>query len=62
MGYVTRKASTAKSKYSVTHFDELKTKFLEDVKVTVQLEEIRVSPKLGPDRHQNGSYRSVHNG
>ena len=40
MGYVTRKASTAKSKYSVTHFDELKKQFLEDVKVIVQFEEI----------------------
>ena len=40
MGYVIRKASTAKSKYCVTHFDKLKKKFLEDVKVTVQLEEI----------------------
>ena len=38
--FVTRKASTAKSKVTVSNFDELKQAFLNEVVSTVTMEEI----------------------
>ena len=40
IGYVKRKATTAKSKYEVEKFKELKRAFLNDVKITVEMEDI----------------------
>ena len=40
MGFVKRKATTAKSKYEVEKFKELKCAFLNDVKITVEMEDI----------------------
>ena len=40
MGFVKRKATTAKSMYEVEKFKELKHAFLNDVKITVEMEDI----------------------
>ena len=44
MKFMQRKATTAKSKYSVADFDKLKESFLQEVITTVE---------LGPDRIEN---------
>ena len=40
MGFVKRKATTAKSKHCMEKFSKLKQSFLNDVKATVEMEEI----------------------
>lgn len=40
MEFVKRRATTSKSKYSITNFSEVKRSFLADVAATVQMEDI----------------------
>ena len=40
MNFVVRKATTAKSKYTINNFKEVKSQFLHDIVATVELEEI----------------------
>lgn len=52
MGFVLRKASTAKSRYMVHQFKELKKTFLDNVRTTVEMEEI--PPELVLNWDQTG--------
>ena len=52
MKFVKRKATTAKSKYTLENFAQLKQRFLQDVVATVSMEEI--PPELVPNWDQTG--------
>ena len=52
MNFVQRKATTAKSKYSVENFAEKKREFLDDLVATVQMEDI--PPELVLNWDQTG--------
>ena len=52
MGYVKRKATTSKSKYSLADFEQVKKQFLKEVTETVLMEEI--PPELVLNWDQTG--------
>ena len=50
MNFIQRKVTTAKNKYAIADFDQLKTEFLEDVVATVEMEEIPLELILSWDQ------------